>query len=234
MSATQLPLRLNPQELYQLTNFHFSQQELSEVVDSFCKETLPRFLYLWGEDSSGKTHLSLAIIDKAQANQKKALYLPLADLVKTASPEVLQSLENLDLVCLDELEAVANNKQWQEGLFHCFNRLQDSGCQLLVTSRHNPATLQIELADLRSRLATGLIYQLESLDDNAKQQVMIMQAKARGLDMPIEVAQYLLRHHSRDLIELVHFLHALDKASLAAKRRLTIPFVRQVLHYGQN
>ena len=79
-----------------------------------------------------------------------------------------------------------------------------------------------------------MVYQLESLDDNAKEQVMIMQAKARGLDMPSDVAQYLLRHHSRDLIELVHFLHVLDKASLAAKRRLTIPFVRQVLHYGQN
>ena len=112
MSATQIPLRLNPQELYRITNFHFSQQELADVVDSFCKETLPRFLYLWGDGSSGKTHLSLAIIDKAQANQKKALYLPLAELVKTASPEVLQSLENLDLVCLDELEAMANNKQW--------------------------------------------------------------------------------------------------------------------------
>ena len=119
-------------------------------------------------------------------------------------------------------------------MFHCFNRLQDSGCQLLVASRHNPATLKIQLADLRSRLATGLIYQLESLDDSAKQRVMIVQSRARGLEMPLEVAQYLLRHHSRDLGELMHFLHALDKASMAAKRRLTIPFVRQILHYGQN
>ena len=234
LSATQIPLRLNLQELYQIASFHFSQQELADVVSSFCEQKTPRFLYLWGDASSGKTHLSLAIAEQAQVSQKKTLYLPLAELVKTASPEVLHALENLDLVCLDELEATEGNKEWEEALFHCFNRLQDSGCQLLVASRHNPATLKIQLADLRSRLATGLIYQLESLDDSAKQRAMIVQSRARGLEMPLEVAQYLLRHHSRDLGELMHFLHALDKASTAAKRRLTIPFVRQILHYGQN
>jgi len=234
LSATQMPLRLNPQVLYQIANFHFSEQELAEVVSSFCQQKEPRFLYLWGGASSGKTHLSLAIAEQEQASQKKTLYLPLAELVKTASPEMLHSLESLNLVCLDELEAVAGNPEWEEALFHCFNRLQDSGCQLLVASLNNPATLKIQLADLRSRLATGLVYQLESLNDSEKQQVMIVQSRARGLEMPPEVAQYLLRQHSRDLNELMHFLHALDKASLAAQRRLTVPFVRQVLHYGKN
>ena len=87
----------------------------------------------------------------------------------------------------------------------------------------------IQLADLRSRLATGLIYQLETLDDTAKQQVLIVQAQARGLELPEEVAQYLLRHQSRDMRELIQLLQQLDKASMIEKRRLTIPFVRQVL-----
>lgn len=232
--AAQMPLRLSPQQLYRLDNFYFSQPELAEAITVFCEQNTQRFLYLWGQPSSGKTHLSLAIADKAQRNNKSALYLPLAELVNTASPEVLQGLENQQLVCLDELEAICAKPEWEQALFHCFNQLQDAGCQLLLTSRYNPASIELTLPDLRSRIATGLIYQLNVASDMGKQKIMQLQSKARGFDMPDEVAQYLLRHHSRDLIELMHCLHALDKASMVAQRRLTIPFVKQILQYGQN
>lgn len=233
-SATQMPLRLNPQSVYRLNSFYFSQDELAKAVDDFCQQSDNSFLYLWGDVATGKTHLSLAIAEQTQQLGKKTAYLPLMELVQTAGPEVLDALEQLDLLCIDEIEAITGRADWQEAVFHCFNRLQESGCQLLVTAKSSPAALDIALADLKSRLATGLIYQLNTLDDVAKQQVLHTQASARGLDMPKEVAQYLLRHHSRDLPALMHCLHALDKASMAAKRRLTIPFVRQVIQYGQN
>jgi DnaA family protein len=230
LPATQIPLRLTPQELYHLNNFYFAQAELASAVESFCQQTEPSFLYLWGGKATGKTHLSLAIAEQAQKNSKTMLYFPLAELVETASPEVLEGVENLNLVCFDEFEAIAGLPQWEEALFHCFNRLQQSGCQLLIASRDNPAASTIQLADLRSRMATGLVYQLASLDDTAKQKVMMVQSQARGLDMTEDVAQYLLRHHSRDIVELMALLQKLDKASMAAQRRLTIPFVRQTLH----
>jgi len=232
--ATQIPLHLTPQELYQLNNFYFGQTELRTAVMTFCQQADVPFLFLWGDQGSGKTHLALAIAEQALSNHKKMLYLPLADLVKTASPAVLQGVEELDLLCLDEFEAVAGFAEWEEALFHCFNRVQQSGCQLLVASRDNPAALKIALADLRSRMATGLIYQLDTLNDNAKQKVMMVQSQARGLEMPSDVAQYLLRHHSRDITILMQMLQRLDKASMAAQRRLTIPFVRQVLDDSQN
>jgi len=230
--ATQLPLRLNPQEVYRLENFHFSQAEIKQAVVEFCQGITINYLYLWGESSSGKSHILMAASEHALEQAKRALYLPLAELVSSTSPEVLESLEQLDLLCIDELEAIEGNKEWEEGLFHCFNRLQQFGCQLLIASKHNPATSDIKLPDLRSRLATGLIYQLDSLDDKAKQQAMIVQAQARGLELSEEVANYLLRHHSRDIRELINLLQILDKASMAAKRRLTIPFIRQVLTRG--
>jgi DnaA family protein len=230
-SATQLPLRLNPQEVYRLDNFYFSQAEIKQALLAFCELTTLDFLYLWGDKASGKSHLLMAIMDQIQTQQagKRIVYLPLAELVASSSPEVLQSLEQLDLLCLDELEAIVGIVEWEEAIFHCFNRLQLTGCKLLIASSHNPATIKIQLADLRSRLATGLIYQLEILDDEAKQQALIVQAQVRGLDLPNEVAQYLLRHHSRDIHVLMDLLRDLDKASMAAKRRLTIPFVRQAL-----
>lgn len=229
--ATQLPLRLNPQEVYQLDNFYFSQTEVKQALLAFCELTTLDFLYLWGDKASGKSHLLMATIDYVQTQQaaKRLLYLPLADLVQSSSPDILQSVEELDLLCLDELEAIAGIAKWEEAIFHCFNRLQQTGCKLLIASSHNPATIQIQLPDLRSRLATGLVYQLELLDDEAKQHALTIQAQIRGLDLPNEVAQYLLRHHSRDIRILMNLLHDLDKASMVAKRRLTIPFVRQAL-----
>ncbi|MCL4134171.1 UNVERIFIED_CONTAM: hypothetical protein GTU68_014573 [Idotea baltica] len=218
-----------------MDNFYFSQQELNTVVQAFCQQNAPRFLYFWGDAASGKTHLTLAVVEHAQRHYgKRCLYLPLAQLVEQASPAVFESLEKQALICLDELEAIEGRPEWEEALFHCFNRLQDAECQLLIASRHNPATLSIKLPDLQSRLASGLVYQLDNLNDNAKQQVLIVQSHARGLDMTMEVAQYILRHYSRDLIALMTFLALLDKASMAAQRRLTIPFVKQVLLDAKN
>ncbi len=227
--AKQLPLTLIPQEVYQFDNFHFSQSEVQMAVMTFCELDTLEYLYLWGDNASGKSHLLMATVDYVQKNNKRALYLPLAELIETTSPEVLHSLEQLDLLCIDELNAIEGNKQWEEAIFHCFNRLKLTGCKLLIASTHNPASSEIKLPDLRSRLATGLIYQLDTLTDHAKQQAMIIQAQARGLDLSDDVANYLLRHHSRDIRVLINLLQTLDKASMAAKRRLTIPFIKQVL-----
>jgi len=225
--ATQLPLQLNLHEVYRFDNFYFAQAELASALTELCQTESVSFVYLWGEASSGKSHLLMATAEKSAQN---TLYLPLAELVQSASPEVLESVEQLDLLCIDNLEAIAEHREWQEALFHCFNRLQDSGCKLLVAARQNPATIALTLPDLRSRMATALIYQLESLNDDKKQQALIIQAQARGLDLPSEVANYVLRHHSRDMQVLMTLLQQLDKASMVEKRRLTIPFVRQVLH----
>lgn len=221
-SATQIPLRLNPQDIYRFDNFHFMQDELKQLESSNDEN----FIYLWGSEGCGKTHLLLASIAE---QPQHSLYLPLSDLVKTASPEILQSVEQLDLLCIDDLDAIAEQVEWQEALFHCFNRLKLSACKLLVAARHNPASIDFTLADLRSRMATAVVYQIEPLDDEGKKQALVIQAKVRGLELPEDVAQYLLRHHSRDIHVLMAVLNQLDNASMVSKRRLTIPFVRQVL-----
>lgn len=219
---TQIPLRLNPQDVYRFDNFYFMQDEL-KLLELSDKD----FIYLWGNEGSGKTHLLLASISHSS---QRSLYLPLSELVKTdASPEILESVEQLDLVCIDDLDAVTEHTEWQEALFHCFNRLQHSGCRLIVAATHNPASIGFSLADLRSRMATAVVYQLEPLDDEGKKHALVMQANARGLELPDDVALYLLRHHSRDIHVLMTVLNQLDNASMVSKRRLTIPFVRQVL-----
>jgi DnaA family protein len=230
--ATQLPLRLSPNEVYQLDNFHFCQSELEQVVTDFCQEKTIPYLYLWGEAASGKSHLLMAMTEYFQQQSQSAAYISLNQLMASTTPDVLESFEHIQVICLDELESIEMNQTWEEALFHFFNKLQANGSRLVIGSRHNPASSQIVLPDLRSRLATGLVYQMESLDDEAKLKALNIQAQARGLELSVEVASYLLRHYSRDIRELINLLVILDKASMAAKRRLTIPFIRQALADG--
>ncbi len=228
----QIPLRLNQQDMFGLTNFYFSQTELEQIISRFAGLDDIAFLYLWGQASTGKSHLLLALTEHVQKAAKRALYLPLSELTESASADVLDSVEELDLLCIDDLDAIAGNTKWQDALFHCFNRLQHTGCKLLISSNSNPTMSAITLDDLRSRLATGLIYQILPLNDEEKQKMLMLQSASRGLKMPKEVAEYLLRHHSRDTAELMTLLKQLDRASMVEKRRLTVPFVRQALADG--
>ncbi|MDB2705443.1 DnaA regulatory inactivator Hda [Pseudomonadota bacterium] len=227
VSSTQLPLRLNPQQVFRFDNFHFNQAEVKLTLADLCESDKLSFVYLWAEKSAGKSHLLLAATEQPNL---RALYLPLADLVQSAAPEMLQSLEHLDLLCMDDLDAISGHADWQEAVFHCFNRMQVAGCKLLVSAQKNPANIELTLADLRSRMGTALVYQLDSLSDDDKRQALILQAQSRGLELSDDVANYLLRHHSRDMSLLMDLLLELDKASLAAQRRLTIPFVRPFLN----
>lgn len=232
VAKTQLTLRLTPQEIYRFDNFLFSRPETEQALSAFCALDNLDFLYLYGEKGSGKTHLLIACAEKVQQQGFRVIYLSLAELLQTSQPAVLQSLEQADLLCLDDLEAIAGKREWEVALFHCFNRLHDAKGHLLVATEHNPANIDIQLPDLRSRLATGLVYQLGNMTDEQKQQALILQAQSRGLTMTDEVALYLLRHYGRDMPDLMSVLQRLDKASLQAKRKLTIPFVRQVLSDG--
>ena len=229
---TQLTLRLTPQEIFSIDNFIFGSEELDLIVDIFCQEAKPDFLYLWGESGVGKTHLSLAIREQMQRYGWQVSYINLRELRDTAQPDVLPSLMQSDVLCLDDVQAISGNTAWEESFFHCFNNLRERQQKLLICAEQNPGQINIGLPDLRSRLATGLVYQLPSMNDALKQQALISHAQSRGLILPEEVAHFLLRHYSRDMPSLMLVLQRLDKASLQAQRRLTIPFVREVIQHG--
>lgn len=232
IAQTQLTLRLTSQEIYRFDNFLFSQQETQHALDAFCGLDALNFIYLRGEAGTGKTHLLIACAERVQEAGHRVIYASLNELMQTSQPAVLESLEQTDLLCLDDLDAIAGHKDWEVALFHCFNRLHDARRHLLVAAKHSPSHSCIQLPDLRSRLATGLVYQLTTMNDDQKQQALILQSQSRGLNMNDDVAQYLLRHYGRDMPALMDVLQQLDKASLQAKRRLTIPFVKQVLGNG--
>ncbi len=177
----------------------------------------------------GLTHLLQAACHQAQEMGMSVQYLPLRDLVGYAPEELFIGLEELDLICLDCLPTIAGRADWELAIFNLYNRLRERGRRLLVAAEHNPRELAIALEDLRSRLQWGITYQVHNLSDDEKQQALQLRARARGLELNDEVAQYIIQRLPRDTNELFWQLQRLDQASLAEQRKLTIPFVKKVL-----
>lgn len=225
----QLPL---PIQLKEPINFDtYCSGENQQIVTALQQLAVgkgERFIYLWGEEGSGRTHLMQAVCAQAGAAQLTAVYLPLTELI-SYTPEIVEDLHSLDIICLDDIDKIAGNAAWEEQLFYLYNQLLLHKKFLLVSAKTAPKHLNMQLPDLKSRLSSGLIYQLKSLSDADKRKVLQLHAVQRGLNLEDEVADYMLSHYSRDLTHLLTMLKELDIASLSSQRKLTIPFVKVVI-----
>jgi DnaA family protein len=227
--TAQLTLGLNLKDEATFVNFYAGKNP--EIVTAL-KETAAgmgeRIIYLCGARGEGCSHLLQSCCHYAYQHQLGSVYLPLENLI-SLSPEVLNGYESLSLVCIDDLHKIAGHPEWEEAVFHLFNRIYDSGGRIIIAARDLPKSINVSLPDLVSRLSWGIVYQLHSLSDSDKIAVLIMRAHRRGISLSDEVGKYILTHCPRHMGTLFAALDALDKASLAAQRRLTIPFVKEVL-----
>lgn len=202
-------------------------QVLIKHLQSLSEQNTFSLTYLWGTPGAGVSHLLEACCDAASQQQQSAIYLPLSQLTAISSA-LFEGLEGLDWVCIDDLSELMAHPEWQEALFHQFNRMQIEGGRLVVGASCPPRGLAV-LADLQSRLASGLTWQVQTLSDNDKMAALLQTATAKGMHLPKTVAQFLLQRYSRSLPDLLTAVERLDSAALMQKRRLTIPFVKQIL-----
>ena len=227
--AEQLPLRLALDDQARFDSFHPGpNREVVAHLRALARGEVAGPVYLWGAPGSGRTHLLQATCRATAKGGGTVLYLPLGERDRPP-PEALEGLERLALLAIDDIDAVAGDRAWEEALFHLYNRCREGGARLLVSGPAAPAALPLHLADLRSRLGWGLVLRLSPLSDEDKAVALVHLARLRGLDLPAETAHYLLRRCPRDMATLVRLLAALDQASLAARRALTIPFVSAFL-----
>lgn len=189
-------------------------------------------IFLFGAAGNGKTHLLNALCHKIREQAGRAFYLALKRAPKDAIDSLL-GLEELDLVCVDDLHVIAGDAAWEEALFHCFNRIRAASGRLIISSRKSLSTLELGLPDLASRLAWGLQLPLLPLEDHDKLAVINMHSNARGISLPDDVQQYLLKRHDRNLTALIQAVEKLHSAALTNKRRITVPLAREVLKADQ-
>jgi DnaA-homolog protein len=183
-------------------------------------------LWLWGTSGSGKTHLLQAVCAAAGAARPAAAaaYFPLAG--SALPPEALAGFEHTQVLCVDDVDAVAGDSAWEQALFGLFNAASELRTRLIFAAAAPPRQARWRLDDWGSRAAACVVYQLRELDDEGRMEALRLRAAQRGLQLPQETTEYLLRRMPRDMRSLFDMLDQLDEASLAAQRRLTIPFIR--------
>jgi DnaA family protein len=195
---------------------------LSTKIGSF-------FLYFYGETGVGKSHLLYALCQDFINIGKLPIYLSLRDRAQF-TPEILQDINQCDLIAIDDIDAICGDLLWEELLLNCFNQTTAAGKKLVISSSMAPHLLTMQLPDLKSRLiGGGLVLPLYPLNDTAKVAALQLRAQFRGLELDTAVANFLIARHDRSITSLFALLDRLDRASLVAQRRLTIPFVKDVL-----
>jgi DnaA-homolog protein len=228
----QLALNLCLKDEATFTNFYIGKnQQLFTVLTNFHVNTNTPFIYLWGKDGSGKTHLLQALCQIFGEHDFTAAYLPLED-VKELKVEMLDDLGSLDLFCIDDIHLIAGDLVWEEKIFHCFNELMVQNKKIVITAAMPPKELPFKLPDLKSRMTNSLTFAVHELNDEEKIKSLIDRAKLRGLSLPDQVARFLLSHYNRDIKSLFMTLDKLDNAALVAKHKLTVPFIKDILQIG--
>ena len=178
-----------------------------------------RFIYLWGAPGSGRSHLLAAVVG---ASVRK----PAAFVAATQTTEQLADFAPDGLLALDSVDRLDANAQ--HGLFNLYNRIRSASGALVVSGSVAPTGLRVR-AELATRLAWGLVYEVRALSDEDKALAMSERALERGFELPQDVREYVLRHGRRDLPSLLALVDALDRYSLAARRAITLPLAREVM-----
>ena len=184
-------------------------------------------VWIWGASGSGRSHLLQAACAAAEPGRRSA-YLPLAAM-RDAGPGLLAAAGALDLLCLDDLDAVTADPEFARALFTLWRDFEERGAALVVAARAAPQALGWALPDIASRFSAAEVFQLRPLDEEDQAAALRLRASLRGIDLPEEVARYLQRRYPRDMPTLAALLDRIDTAALSAQRRITLPFIRGIL-----
>jgi len=185
-------------------------------------------LYLYGPPGTGKTHLLQAAARTSQQRGQRVSYLPLRELIASGA-EALDGLSDFALLCIDDLDAIEGDLDWNHALIRLLDRLRTEGSAWCLSAAAAPDRLATLLPDLRTRLAAVPLFGLRALSDEDRRLWLRAAAHQRGLELPDDAARWLIHHQPRDAGSLLAAIDVLDRASLRDKRRLTLMFVQKTL-----
>lgn len=243
----QLPLRLSLDDEATFANFYLPDGEagasgrqvlghLMQRLESWGRGSqhvtpgtvLQDFTWLWGAHGAGCTHLLQAVCHAVSGNGQPAFYLSFSQ-ASQFSPDILQGLEQMAVLCLDDVEQIIGQRDWELALFHLYNRMCELQTPLLIAAHNNPQHLVTALPDLASRLQSAVVFRLPLLTDEHKIAALQARAARRGFTLGDDVAAYLLNRVDRDMPTLFGVLQDLDRLSLETGRRVTIPLLSRLL-----
>lgn len=226
MSA-QIPLGFNARERASFDNFLAGTNTPAiERLARFTGQPGEPVIYLCGPAGCGRTHLVQAVCNAASARGQSTVRIGLqaAERLPLAA---LDGMENVAVVCVDDLDAVAGEAAWEAALDALFGRLHHVGGGLLVTADRPVA--ELPHAGLRGRLEAAMSFALQPLDAAGRAALLAARAGRRGLLLPADVTALLLRHCSDHPARLIAALDTVEQVVLDGRRRLGVASVRTAL-----
>lgn len=225
----QVPLQFEFQGSQTFASFFTGHNaEIIEQLQQMAGDGSEQQVFLWGEAGCGKSHLLQACCQQATSNGKTPFYLRL-DVECLLDVRMLNGLEEYELVCLDDIEVIAGHSDWEEALFGFYNAHRQNNHKLLLAANTPPQFLTFNLPDLKTRMNWGLTLKIQPLREEQLIEAMTCKARYLGFDLSPAVGRFLLNHYVQDLPAMWRLLEKIDQATLAAQRKLTIPFLKQIL-----
>lgn len=228
MMTQQIPLPLAITARYSWDNFYIGRnQELVNTLHAQPRAT-QGLLYLWGESGVGKSHLLQAASQGASEQGAKVFFLDLGQAL-FYTPDILADLNGFDMVCLDNIDAIAGQAEWELALFSLYNLIMEQDSTLIVTAARPATQTGIELPDLLSRLQQGLTFRIQPLDAADIKQAIDEQMQQYGFSGDYELVDYIANRTRRDMSALAENFSRLNEASLVEQRALSKPFIKKTL-----
>jgi DnaA family protein len=225
MNQLGLPINLNSSML--LENF-VSNKELIRSIKQLFHNQKSSEVYIYGTSGQGKTHVLQGLVLKALANAKNAVFI---DCLDPFPEHIFEFIDQINFISFDNVHLIA--KENQEIFFDLYNHARQSEVFILVSGDSLPSNLNV-MKDIKTRLSLAAVYKLEELDDELKMNIINSQMSDRNLSVDFKVYEYLFKNFSRDLKFLLSTMDDLDKASLQAKKPISIPFVKKILNLSNN
>jgi DnaA family protein len=202
------------------------------LLDAAARSVDAPWVFVAGPAGCGKTHLLIAACAAANESGRSAQYLPLRR-VREHATDALRALGGSEVLALDDIDAVAGDASAEHALFDLYNRCRVEKYTMLFSSLASPAQAGFRLPDLVSRLSACAQAVLKPLSDSDRRAALRQRAQARGLILDDAVLDWLFARTQRDLASLTVLLDRIDREALAAQRRITVPFLRQLLEKSE-
>ncbi len=207
-------------------------QQLEDVVSLAADKctgegNFPDVVYLWAESGAGKSHLIHSLCEQARSKRSECHFLSLSEI------NILDRLKEYDfatrVVCVDNLQVISGNRELEIAFLSFYERLRTAAGCLVVAARKPPNESGFVLADLASRLNAGAIWRVVPMTDHDKKVALKRRAEARGFTLNGQVMDFVMTHFDRDTVSLFALLDRIDRASLAHHRKVTVPFIKEII-----
>ena len=206
----------------------FTSQENSHLLSLLKDSDFLDDLFIYGTKESGKTFLLQAMCNSYSSVSKLSLYIPLKK-VMNYGVEIFESLENIDLICVDGIEEAISKIEWEKAIFNLINKALISETRLILTSSKDLKSLNFLLPDLESRIRKFQSYELHPINDKDIFDALKYISKLTSINLGDKEAKYLVTYSQRNISNLVHILESLDQLSMEMKRKITIPLIKEVI-----